>query len=344
MRKIIYLWIVIFISQYFYLGDSIASSSSISPTDAEHYYYLPMAIRSASSPSIENCLVFPVDNVWNTRIDNLPIDSKSDEYIASIGADIVVHPDFGTVWNGAPIGIPYNIVTGAQPLSQISFEYTDESDPGPYPIPTDPLIEGGSSSDGDRHILIVDKDNCILYEIYRAYPLEGNTWEAGSGAIYNLRSNNLRPDTWTSADAAGLPILPGLVRYEEIAAGIITHALRFTAVNTRKQHIWPARHDASPITDENVPPMGQRFRLISSFNITGFSPEVQVILKALKEYGMFLADNGSNWYITGSPDSRWDDDMLVRELRLVKGLDFEAVDESGLILDPNSGQVKIILK
>ncbi len=328
------------LSLFLYLGVNIYTSLAKSPKNAPKLYYFPLAMRQDSSPSIEGCLIFPEDNVWNTRIDRLPVDPKSDQYIESIGIDIGVHPDFGTVWEDAPIGIPYNVVSGNQPLSQISFDYASESDPGPYPLPTNPLIEGGSSSDGDRHILIVDKDNCILYEIYHAYPLDDNSWEAGAGAIFDLRSNSLRPDTWTSADAAGLPILPGLVRYEEVVAGKIAHALRFTAVHTRKQHIWPARHDASSITDENVPPMGQRFRLKSSFDITGFSPEVQVILIALKEYGMFLADNGSNWYISGVPDSRWDDDTLVSELLLVKGSNFEAVSETELIIDPNSGQVK----
>ncbi len=304
------------------------------------FYYLPLAMRQDSTPTIGNCPVFPANNVWNARIDNLPVDPKSDQYIASIGENIGVHPDFGTVWEGAPIGIPYNIVPGNQQPTQITFEYDDQSDIGSYPIPTDPLIEGGPLSDGDRHILIVDKDHCVLYEIYHAVPQENGSWEAGSGAIFDLHSNNLRPDTWTSADAAGLPIFPALVKYDEVSTGKITHALRFTAENTRKQHIWPARHDASSITDGNVPPMGQRFRLKSSFDISGFSPQVQVILKALKEYGMFLADNGSNWYISGVPDSRWDDDMLVSELRLVKGTDFEAVDETGLMINPNSGQVR----
>jgi hypothetical protein len=337
-RKIIPLVILIF-PLIFILGRNNYPVLAINRIEHQ-FYYLPLVMHQETSPMIENCLVFPANNVWNARVDGLPIDPRSDQYIASIGEDIGVHPDFGTVWEGAPIGIPFNIVPGSQPPSPISFEYEDESDPGSYPIPDDPLIEGGSSSDGDRHILIVDKDHCILYEIYHAYPQGNGSWEAGSGAIYDLRSNNLRPDTWTSADAAGLPIFPALVKYDEVIAGKISHALRFTADNTRKMHIWPARHDASSITDENVPPMGQRFRLKSSFDISGFSPEVQVILKALKEYGMFLADNGSNWYVSGAPDVRWNDDVLVNELKLVKGSDFEAVDETGLIIDSNSGQVR----
>jgi hypothetical protein len=217
------------------------------------------------------------------------------------------------------------------------FDYEDESDPGPYPIPPDAPIEGGSDCDGDRHILIVDRDNCRLYEIYSAYPETDGSWSAGSGAIFDLTSNLLRPDTWTSADAAGLPILPGLVRYEEVASGEIKHAIRFTAPETRRAYVWPARHYASSRTDTRYPPMGQRFRLKSPFNDSGFSPEVRVILDALKRYGMILADNGGSWFISGVPDERWDNDVL-REIRQVHGSDFEAVDVSSLMVDPDSGQ------
>lgn len=337
-NKFIYIFLVIIIPI------SLFSTHNINYAKSQQYFsgidYLPLIIRQDNKPSIEGCLIFPANNIWNTRIDNLPLDPNSDAYINSIGKNTVVHPDFGTVWEGAPIGIPYNIVSASQPLAQITFEYASESDPGPFPIPDNPLIEGGPSSTGDRHILIIEKDNCVLYEIYNAYPLQNGSWEAGSGAIFDLKSNLLRPDTWTSADAAGLPIFPGLVRYDEVNSGKIAHALRFTANNTRKQHIWPARHDASSLSNQNIPPMGQRFRLKSSFDISGFSPQVQVILTALKEYGMFLADNGSNWYMSGVPDPRWDDDMLVNELKRVKGSDFEAVMESQLMVDPNSGQIK----
>lgn len=290
-------------------------------------------------PTIAGCPIFPADNVWNTPIDHLPVDSNSSAYISSIGATTGLHPDFGTIWEGAPIGIPYNIVPGTQPEVDITFDYYDESDPGPYPIPPDAEIEGGDESSGDRHILVLDNDNCILYETFYSWPQEDGSWWAGSGAVYDLQSNALRPSGWTSADAAGLPILPGLVRYDEVASGEITHALRFTVQYTRKAFIWPARHYASNLTSTNYPPMGQRFRLKAGFDIAGFSPEVQVILRALKKYGMILADNGSNWYISGVPDSRWNDDNLVSELRLVKGSDFEAVDERSLVVDPDSGQV-----
>ena len=294
-----------------------------------------------TAPTIAGCPVFPADNVWNTPIDELPVDLSSAAYITSIGTDKGVHPDFGSgLWDGGPIGIPYNVVPGTQPKVAISFDYADESDPGPYPIPADAEIEGGSDSSGDRHILVIDQDNCILYETWSTYPEEDGSWDAGSGAIFDLRSHALRPEGWTSSDAAGLPILPGLVRYDEVASGEIRHALRFTAPRTRKEFIWPARHYASSDTSLNYPPMGQRFRLKAGFDISGFSPEVQVILQALKKYGMILADNGSSWFIQGEPDPRWDNDVLVGELRLVKGSSFEAVDESSLMIDPDSGQAR----
>jgi hypothetical protein len=206
-------------------------------------------------------------------------------------------------------------------------------------IPANAPIEGGVGSSGDLHVLALDRDNCVLYELFAAYPQSDGSWKAGSGAIFDLRSHTLRPDTWTSADAAGLPIFPGLTRYDEVATGEITHALRFTAPETRKAHIWPARHNASDLTGTQYPPMGQRFRLRADYDISGFSRDTQVILRALKKYGMILADNGSPWFISGAPDERWNNDVL-RELRQVKGSAFEAVDTSSLMRDPNSGQVK----
>jgi hypothetical protein len=292
----------------------------------------------AHAAGIGGCPLFPADNIWNARVDALPPDPRSSQYISSIGPNTGLHPDFGTVWEGAPIGIPYTVVPGSQPKASVTFDYAGESDPGGYPIPANPPIEGGEDSSGDRHILIVDQDHCILYELFSAYPNGDGSWSAGSGAIFDLRSNALRPDGWTSADAAGLPILPGLVRYEEVQSGAINHAIRFTAQATRKSHVWPARHHASSNTSLNVPPMGQRFRLKGSFDTASFSPEVQVILNAMKTYGLILADNGSNWYISGAPDPRWDDDMLVSELRRLRGSDFEAVDVSALMINPDSGQ------
>jgi hypothetical protein len=285
-----------------------------------------------------DCRLFPANNIWNTPVDTLPVDVNSSKYINTIGADDYVHADFGSgLWEGGPIGIPFTTVPGGQEKVDVTFDYDDESDPGPYPIPADAPIEGGSGSDGDRHVLVVDRDNCILYELYYAFPQPDGSWTAGSGAIFDLKSNDLRPAGWTSADAAGLPILPGLVRYEEVAAGEINHAIRFTAPQTRKKYIWPARHYASHLTGSQYPPMGQRFRLKANYNISGFSPEVRVILKALKKYGMILADNGSSWFISGVPDERWDNDDL-HQLHNVKGSDFEAIDESSLMVDPDSGE------
>ena len=290
---------------------------------------------------IGGCRIFPADNIWNTRIDSLPVDARSRDYINTIGPAKGLHPDFGAgLWNGGPIGIPYTTVTSTQPLVAVTFDYAGESDPGPYPIPPNAPIEGGPTSTGDRHVLIVNRSTSKLYELYSAYPQPGGAWTAGSGAIYDLRSHALRPATWTSADAAGLPILPGLARYDEVAAGEIKHALRFTCVLTRRTYVWPARHFASSSTDPTRPPMGQRFRLKAAFNVSGYSPQVRVILAALKRYGMILADNGSDWYISGAPDPRWDNDRLVNELRNVKGSDFEAVNCSSLMINPNSGQAR----
>jgi hypothetical protein len=282
--------------------------------------------------------MFPPDNVWNVAIDTLPVDVNSAAYITTIGAAKTMHADFGTVYNGAPNGIPFIVVPGSQPGVAVSFDYADESDAGPYPVPPDAPIEGGPASSGDRHVLIVDRDGGKLYELFAAYPNPDGSWHAGSGAIFDLNGNALRPAGWTSADAAGLPILPGLVRYEEVVAGEIPHALRFTAPQTRNTFIWPARHKASSLTGTSYPPMGQRFRLKASVDISSFGPNVQVILRALKKYGMFLADNGSSWFLSGAPDPRWDDNEL-HQLGRLTGDDFEAVDESALMADPDSGRV-----
>jgi len=295
----------------------------------------------AGPPQLAGCAVFPADNVWNAPVDTLPADANSAAYVATVGASVTLHADFGSgLYQGAPIGIPYVVVPGGQPKLPVTFSYRDESDAGGYPIPPDAPIEGGPNSKGDRHILMLDRDNCVLYELYAAYPPEGDRgWRAGSGAIFDLKSHALRPDGWTSTDAAGLPILPGLVRYEEVAAGEISHAIRLTVPQTRRAYVWPARHFASSLTDSKYPPMGQRFRLRADFDVSGFSRDAQVILRALKKYGMILADNGSAWFISGAPDERWNNERL-RALRSVRGSDFEAVDSSGLMADRNSGQVK----
>jgi hypothetical protein len=289
---------------------------------------------------VAGCQVFPVDNIWNTPVDSLPLDANSAAYIQTIGADGSLKADFGSgTWEGGPIGIPFVAVPGNQAKVPVSFGYAEESDPGPYPIPTDAPIEGGPESDGDRHVLVVDRGACLLYELFSAFPQPDGSWQAGSGAIFDLNSHALRPAGWTSADAAGLPILPGLVRYEEVLSGEINHALRFTAPQTRQDYVWPARHHASSLTDPQYPPMGQRFRLRADFDIASFSPEVQVILRALKKYGLILADNGSAWYITGAPDERWDNDVL-QELGQVHGSDFKALDVTSLMIDPDSGRAR----
>jgi hypothetical protein len=277
------------------------------------------------------CAIFPKTNAWNQRVDKLPLVKNSAAIVGSIGADGSVHPDFGSGrYNGAPIGIPYTTVSNKQKRVRVSFDYADESDKGPYPVPANAPIEGGRGSDGDRHVIVVDRDACKLYELYAAYPQNGGTsWKAGSGAIWSLKSNKVRPAGWTSADAAGLPILPGLARYEDLKKGGIDHALRFTAGRTRKAFIFPARHFASSLTDPDLPAMGQRLRLKASFDVSSFPKQARVVLVALKRYGMILADNGSSWYITGAPNKGWNNDDL-HTLGKVKGSDFEVVDTATL--------------
>jgi len=280
---------------------------------------------------VGGCQVFPASNPWNERVDNLPVAKDSAAMIQAIGLDSTAHADFGSgLWDGSRIGIPYVVVSGrATPKVRPHFEYADESDKGPYPIPANVPIEGQpNAGDGDRHALIVDRDTCTLYELY-ALQRTGSGWTAGSGAIWQLGSNRLRPAGWTSADAAGLPILPGLARYDEVAAGAIDHALRFTAPRTRRAYVYPARHYASDSTDPSLPPMGLRVRLKASFDISSFPPQARVVLEALKRYGMILADNGSPWYISGAPDPRWSNDDL-HSLGRLTGADFEVVDTSSL--------------
>jgi hypothetical protein len=271
-------------------------------------------------PSAPRCAIFPKTNAWNKRVDTLPVAPDSDAIIRSIGADTGLHPDFGSgLYAGGRIGIPFDVVTRATPRVRVNFDYADESDKGPYPIPRRVHIESG----GDRHALLLDRDACRLYELY-ALTRTRNGWHAGSGAIWSLRSNRLRPAGWTSADAAGLPILPGLARYDEVARGVIDHALRFTVERTRRAYISPARHYASSLTDPQLPPMGLRVRLKAGFDVSSFPKQARVVLTALKRYGMLVADNGASWYISGAPDPRWKNDDL-HTLGRVKGSDFEVV-------------------
>jgi hypothetical protein len=274
-------------------------------------------------PGAPDCAIFPANNVWNLPVDSLPVAEDSARLMSSIGMDTALHPDFSSI-DGGNYGIPYNVVGARAKKKTFRFQYANESDRGPYPLPRRPKIENGS----DRHILVVDKSTCYLYELYAARKTSTG-WRAGSGAIWNLRSNALRPDGWTSADAAGLPILPGLARYDEVAAGVIRHALRFTAEETRRAYIYPARHFAADSTNPALPPMGLRVRLKSTVDISRFGPQARVVLRALQVYGMILADNGTSLYVTGAPAVGWDDDDL-HDLHQINGSDFEVVDTSSL--------------
>jgi hypothetical protein len=290
---------------------------------------------SGGGGSIGSLAIFPSDNPWNTDISALPVDPSSTTLLNNCGGvGRKVHADFGTVWNGAPNGIPYVLVGGSQPKVPISFYYADESDPGPYPIPANAPIEGGPNGTGDRHVIVIDTTNKRLYETFDARPVNGGTsWTAGSGATWDLTSNALRPAGWTSADAAGLPIFPGLVRYDEVVVkGAINHALRFTCPTTRKAYVHPARHWASSQTSPAYPPMGMRVRLKANVDISTYPAEVRVILAALKKHGMFLADNGSGMFISGSPDPRWSDSKLATMARLTNA-NFEVV-QMGTVVTP----------
>ena len=283
-----------------------------------------------TSPMIAGCPVFPANNAWNTDISNFPVDGKSANYlggIAGLGGNQKLHADFGS---NPTYGIPYVVVPASQPTVPITFTaYGDESDPGPYPVPSNAPVEGGANSTGDRHVLVLQQGACKLYEMYRAFPA-GAGWNADSGAVFDLNSNALRPEGWTSADAAGLPILPGLVRYDELKSGQINHALRFTVASTQRAYIHPAVHWASSSTNPNLPPMGLRLRLKASFDTSPYTGDTRVILEALKKYGMIVADNGSNWFISGATDSRWNDTDL-NQLKLVPGSAFEVVTTGAIV-------------
>lgn len=290
----------------------------------------PTSTGSVSAPVLGGCQVFPQNNPWNQDISAAPVAANSSNYMAkmaSLGGNQKLHADFGS---DPTYGIPFVVVPSTQPMVPITFTaYGDESDPGPYPIPATAPVEGGSASDGDRHVLVLQQGSCKLYEMYRAFKT-GTGWSADSGAIWDLKTGALRPAGWTSADAAGLPILPGLVRYDEVKSGQITHALRFTVSKTQKGYILPATHWASSSTDANLLPMGARLRLKASFDTSGYSGDARVILEALKKYGMIVADNGSNYYISGATDSRWNDDDL-NQLKTVPGSAFEVVNTGSIV-------------
>src|ERR1700682_296218 len=283
----------------------------------------------AAPVSTTSCQVFPSDNVWNTDISNLPVHPRSAQWLSSMGAATTkLHPDFG----GPPYGFPFNVVDNTHPTVSISFQYGSESDPGPYPVGADTSIENGS----DRHALIVNNTTCTLYELF-ALAGSGSSWTAGSGAIFPLGSNALRPLGWTSADAAGLPIFPGLVRWDAVQARGITHPIRFTAQQSDRSFLWPARHQAGTAANPSLPPMGARFRLKASYDISHFSAQTQVILLAMQHYGLILADNGSNWYFSGTEDAAWPDSLLS-ELKTIPASQFDAVDESAAMIDSNSAE------
>jgi hypothetical protein len=303
---------------------------------------LTLAISTATvdaAPGIGGCPAFPANNVWNTDISNLPVHSSSAAWIGNMGGPSrLLHPDFGPS-GGVPYGIPFNVVDSSHPKINIAFDYSSESDHVGYPFGADTSIEGGPSAGGDRHAIMIDSSSCTLYELYNAHYNGAAGSTAGSGATWSLGSNALRPSTWTSADAAGLPIFPGLLRVEEVQAGAVQHAIRFTAQQTDRSFVWPARHQAGAASNPALPPMGARFRLRAGFDISHFSASSQVVLNAMKHYGLMLADNGSNWYFQGAAETGWSDTM-ISELKTVPAGQFDALDESSLMIDPNSAQAR----
>jgi hypothetical protein len=292
---------------------------------------VPALGRAHPLPGAPRCPILPANNPWNQRVDRLPLAKNSGRLIAAIGLSNPVHPDFGSgLYNGAPIGIPYAIVSARTRRVPVSFDYASESDRGRYPLPPHVPIEGGPHATGDRHVIVVDRSACVDYELFSARPnATGTRWHAGSGAIFELGSDHLRPAGWTSADAAGLPILPGLARYDEVARGLIDHALRFTAPCTGRAYVYPARHFAATCSGSGLPPMGLRVRLKARVSLTGLPAQARIVAEALKHYGLILADNGSPWYISGAPDRHWNNDALHLLDRL-SGRDFEVVDTRSL--------------
>jgi hypothetical protein len=304
---------------------ALASSTSARGTPPRLATSVP-----GTPPRLAGCQILPSDNPFNQPVNRLPVAADSQQILARIGLEAHVHPDFGTVYAGAPNGIPINVVTSRTRRVPVRFQYASESDGHYYPVPRHASIEGGAHSSGDRHVILLDRSTCTDYELFAARPHDhGRRWSAGSGAIFNLRSDHLRPAGWTSADAAGLPILPGLARYSEVAAGAIHHALRFTSPCTGPHYVYPARHEAASCSASYAPPMGLRVRLKASVDISSLPYQARVVAAALKRYGLILADNGSPWYISGAPDRHWNNDTL-HELGRLTGSDFEVVDTSSL--------------
>lgn len=303
----------------------------------------PAGAQTATSRPVPGtkCPTFPANSWWHADISALPVHSKSAAWMANMSSDRDLHPDFGPSYGAqsVPYGIPITVVDGDHGRVRVRFEYADESDRVRYPLGKDTKVEGGQWKSGDRHTVVIDRDRCRLYETYATSRSDGR-WRAGSGAVFDLRSNALRPDGWTSADAAGLPILPGLLRYDEVKAGRVDHAIRFTTDITDRRYLWPARHHAGSVNNRNYPPMGARFRLKASYKIKpGLRADTKVVLQAMKTYGLVLADNGSPWYFQGTADRRWESG-IIEELKTIPASAFEAVDTSSLMVDPDSMEVK----
>jgi hypothetical protein len=318
----------------------VTGSPSATPTGSPTPAKPSPSAKPTATTKPAACSVLPSNDVWHADVSHLPLLAKSSAYVKSIGLGDPVHADFGSgTWDGGPIGIPITTVAAGQAKVAVSFQYGDESDAGPYPVPRNAKIEGGSGASGDRHVIVYDAAHCKDYELYAAYPQSNGSWKAGSGAVYDLRSNKLRHAGWTSADAAGLPILPGLVTYAEVASGHIDHAIRVTVSATQAAYLWPARHVASSSHDTSLPPMGLRLRLKASVDISHLPKQARIVATAMKKYGVIVADNGSSWYISGAPDSHWNNDQL-HALGSLTGTDFEAVNEASLMVSSSSGATR----
>jgi hypothetical protein len=308
---------------------------------------LPLAFGTGTAESAgrhlpgTNCPVFPADNWWHADVSSLPVHARSAEWLDHMSPTTRLHPDFGPSFGEAPVdyGIPITVVKAKHRKVKVRFDYADESDRLRYPLGKDTRIEGGRSSGGDRHAIVVDRSTCRLYETFATQPRAGGPWRAGSGATWRLRSNALRPQGWTSADAAGLPILPGLLRFGEVRSGNVDHAIRFTTDVTDRSHLWPARHDAGSVSDASYPPMGARFRLKSSFPIDSYRADTRAVLRAMQRYGLVLADNGSPWFFQGARDARWPT-ALLDQLKTIPASAFVAVDTSSLQVSPSTGQAR----